>query len=173
MERVAVFIDGNNLYHNLRSECGNTRLDYSKFVQWLCKDRKLVRAYYYNAPLPEDSEQGQQQQTFFSRLKSIPYFEIRLGRLEPRGDTLVEKGVDIALAVDMVSMAFKNHYDVAVLVSSDGDFSKAVTAVKDSGKHVEVACFSRSRQLREVADKVIEMDCQAISDLFLNYTPGH
>jgi RNA polymerase subunit RPABC4/transcription elongation factor Spt4 len=40
----------------------------------------------------------------FAKLRNLSYFDIRLGRLEPRGDTYVEKGVDIAIAVDMISM---------------------------------------------------------------------
>jgi len=64
-------------------------------------------------------------------------------------------------------MAFKNHYDIAILVSSDGDFSTAVSAVKDSGKHVEIACFPKSYQLQSVADKVIHLNKETLSGLFM------
>lgn len=167
MDKVAIFIDGSNLYHGLKNEAGNTRLDFQKFIDWLLDGRKLVRTYYYNAPVNATDPKAREQQKFFAALRLLPYFDVRLGRLEPRGNTHVEKGVDVAIAVDMVSMAFKNHYDVAVLVSSDGDFSIAVAAVKDSGKHVEVACFPKSYQLQGVADKVIGLNATSLSGLFI------
>jgi len=42
-----------------------------------------------------------------------------------RGDTAVEKGVDVTLATDLLRMGWMNLYDVAVLVSGDGDFGDA------------------------------------------------
>ena len=45
----------------------------------------------------------------------------------------------------MVSMAFLGHYDIAFLVSGDGDLAPAVEAVKAAGKQIIVAAFTRSR----------------------------
>ena len=66
----------------------------------------------------------------------------------------MEKGVDVALAVDMVTFAAKNQYDTAILVSGAGDFAPAVQAVKDFGRHVEIAYVpdAISHQLLETAD---------------------
>jgi hypothetical protein len=61
----------------------------------------------------------------------------------------------------MITHAFKNNYDVAILVAGDNDYVGAIQAVKDNGKHVEVALFGQertSRQLRDVADRVITLD---------------
>jgi uncharacterized LabA/DUF88 family protein len=69
--------------------------------------------------------------------------------------------VDVQLATDMLTHAFKNNYDVAVLVAGDNDFVGALQAVKDNGKNVEVALFGKehtSRLLREVADRVHTID---------------
>lgn len=52
-----------------------------------------------------------------------------------------EKGVDVQLAVDMLTGAFRDDYDVAVLVSSDGDFRPVVEAVREIGKRVEYIYF--------------------------------
>jgi hypothetical protein len=49
-------------------------------------------------------------------------------------ERLDEKGVDIGLAVDMVSQV--DAYDVAVLVSGDYDFAEAIRFVKSRGKRV-------------------------------------
>jgi uncharacterized LabA/DUF88 family protein len=66
----------------------------------------------------------------------------------------VEKGIDIMLATDLLYFAWNNFYDVAVLVSGDSDFAYAAQAVKNMGKHVEVAYFESgtSRDLLNVAD---------------------
>lgn len=169
MERVCIFIDGSNFYHSLKGECEKTNLDFSKLVKWLIGDRQLVRTYYYNASVNADidPERASSQQKFFDILKRIPYFEIRLGRLEARGNTFIEKGVDIALAIDMLSMAVKGVYDTAILVSCDGDFVHAVNAVKDIGRHVEVACFRKAYHMMQCADKVIKLNTSSLKDFWL------
>jgi len=160
MDRVSIFVDGSNLYHGLKGEFGRTDLDFNLFIQQLVNGRRLIRTYYYNASIPasQNAEQASNQQRFFDRLRRIPYLDIRLGRLEPRDNTFVEKGVDIRIAVDMLSMAFHNAYGTAVLVSSDGDFVKVMEAVRDLGKHVEVACFRKAYHVKQAADKIIELN---------------
>lgn len=169
MESVCVYIDGSNLYHSMKSECARADLDFEKFVAWLVGKRKLVRTYYYNVPLPVavDPNTAKGQQRFFDGLRRIPYFDVRLGRLEPRGNTFVEKGVDVAIAIDMLSMAVRGIYDTAILVSCDGDFVKAVDAVRDAGKHVEVACFAKAHHLRQSADKVITLSKASLRGLWV------
>ena len=58
------------------------------------------------------------------------------------------------IATDLLRAAWSNLYDVAILVSGDGDFTYAVRAVKDIGKHVEVAAFQAnlSMELAQIAD---------------------
>ncbi len=46
------------------------------------------------------------------------------------------KGVDIALATDLLSNAYRNNYDAAVLVAGDGDYVPLVGEVKRLGKVV-------------------------------------
>ncbi|MFB3893391.1 MAG: NYN domain-containing protein [Phycisphaerae bacterium] len=174
MERVSIFIDGSNLYHGLKTLVGRADLDFVKFVDWLVHARTLVRTYYYNAAVSakSDARRAKDQQKFFGSLRRIPYLEMRLGRLEPRGDTFVEKGVDIAIAVDMLTMAYADAYDTAVLVSSDGDFVKAVRAVCDLGKHVEVACFPKAYHLKQSADRIIELNSASLASLWRAQATG-
>ncbi|PIW68765.1 MAG: NYN domain-containing protein [Candidatus Omnitrophica bacterium CG12_big_fil_rev_8_21_14_0_65_42_8] len=189
-ERVAIFIDGSNFYHGLKTCIGNTKVDFSKFSQLLCGSRELVRAYYYNAPVNQQAfpDIYKDQQKFFGSLKTVPYFVLKLGRLEKRtvkvdkenliktfGDdvaklilekwgevitTYVEKGVDIDLAADMLRLAYNNAYDTAIIVTGDGDFVSAVNGVKDMGKHVENANFSDGKgyHIRTACDKFISLD---------------
>lgn len=74
-----------------------------------------------------------------------------------------EKGVDVHLATDMVSMA--NIYDTAILISGDQDFLPAVQAVKNMGKNVTVAVFGENgtTTLRSVSrNLVLEADRRII-----------
>ena len=125
-------------------------------------ERALFRIYYYNAPLDQTKEPDRDQQRFFASLRSVPYLELRRGRLVYRNwpnEAPYEKGIDVKLATDMLVHGFRANYDTVVLVSGDDDFSDALQAVKDVGKHVEIALFGQrtSQHLREVADAVIEM----------------
>ncbi|MFN3264872.1 MAG: NYN domain-containing protein, partial [Aquificaceae bacterium] len=72
----------------------------------------------------------------------------------------IEKEVDIMLATDMLSMAYMNTYDTAVLVSGDSDFSYTVEEVQRIGKRVENATFKRtsSYHLRKVCDRFLLLD---------------
>ena len=116
MKRVAIFIDGSNLYKGLVQHLGSDyRLNFVEFITLLTAGRKLLRAYYYNAPLPPGDPAAKAHQSFLNYLKRVPYVTVRLGRLERRADGFVEKGVDIQIAVDMLRLAFVNAYDIAVL----------------------------------------------------------
>lgn len=48
----------------------------------------------------------------------------------------VEKGIDTAIATDMISLAWENAWDVAILVSSDKDFIPVVEFLASKGKRV-------------------------------------
>lgn len=52
-DKVSIFIDGSNLYHSLKGSANRSDLDFSKFAAKLVGDRKLVRIYYYNAPVDQ------------------------------------------------------------------------------------------------------------------------
>jgi uncharacterized LabA/DUF88 family protein len=154
--RIAIFIDGSNLYHSLEENCGRFDVDFRAFAQKLTRDRTLLRVYYYNVLRDQNRnpQAYQDQQKFLTALDNTPYLEVRLGRSKMRGDTAVEKGVDIMIATDMMRLAWEDRYDVAILVSGDGDFAYAVQTVKDTGKQVIVAAFTSnlSPELSSVAD---------------------
>jgi uncharacterized LabA/DUF88 family protein len=53
----------------------------------------------------------------------------------------VEKGVDTAIVTDLISLAWENSWEYAVLVSSDKDFIPAVEMLNRKGFHVINAYF--------------------------------
>lgn len=155
-DRVAIFIDGSNLYHALKNNFRRHDLNFAEFASKLCGSRRLFRTYYYN--VLQDPTQWpdsyQEQQEFLGILRKTPYLEVRLGSTKMLQGVSVEKGIDVMLATDLLYFAWNNFYDMAVLVSGDADFAYALQAVKNMGKHVEVAYFESgvSKDLLNVAD---------------------
>ncbi|MDA0677442.1 MAG: NYN domain-containing protein [Chloroflexi bacterium] len=173
-ERVMVFIDGSNLYHVLGQTCGRHDLQFDKFAQKLAGDRDLRRVYYYN--IRQEAFEGgsnvSEQDRFLSSLYDTPYLEVKLGIWKQRGGTMVEKGVDVMLAVDLVTRAYRDHYDTAIIVSGDADFFPALQAAKDVGKHVEVAAFDTniSSEAARVADVHIKLTKTFFTGLWMTRT---
>ena len=154
--RLAIFIDGSNLYHALKSNFKRHDLNFAEFANKLCGSRRLFRTYYYNVLQdPVQRPDGyRDQQEFLDILRKTPYLEVRLGSTKTAQGVSVEKGIDVMLATDLLYFAWNDFYDVAVLVSGDADFAYALQAVKNMGKHVEVASFESgvSKDLLDVAD---------------------
>ena len=78
-----------------------------------------------------------------------------------------EKRVDVSIAVDMVTMAHSGRYDLAYLLSADGDFVPAVEAVKKLGKRVFAATPASGYELGKAVDNFITLRRDWFSDLFV------
>jgi len=174
-DRVAIFIDGSNLYHALRSNLGRYDLNFAEFASKLCGPRRLFRVYYYNV-LQDPSKRAEghrEQQEFLNALRETPYLEVRLGGTKLAQGIRVEKGIDVMLATDLLHFAWINLYDIAVLVSGDSDFAYALQAVKNMGKHIEVAYFERniSKELLDVADNRHLLNQRFLKGLWIGKPP--
>ncbi|MEZ4629804.1 MAG: NYN domain-containing protein [Deinococcales bacterium] len=142
--RFVIFIDGSNLYNGMRDNLPSTRFNLQELIRQLSVDKQHLRTYYYNALLTEDYESDlrEGQQRFFESLRRIPYVTVRLGRLHRRNDgSLVEKGIDVAISVEALTLAYEDAFDAVLFISGDGDYVELVEALKRKGKHVEAAMF--------------------------------
>lgn len=168
-ERVAIFIDGSNFYHSVKDtfDIHDSQIDFRRLIDTLKAERLVIGIYYYNAPLDRsyNEEVYWKQQRFFAELRNIPGFHVILTNMrkvrKPDGSfEFSVKGDDIHLGIDMVSFAYEDLYDAAVLVSGDGDFAPAVKRVQKLGKKVENAYFlvSRSSLLKQVCNKSVMLD---------------
>ncbi|MBU0898432.1 MAG: NYN domain-containing protein [Nanoarchaeota archaeon] len=168
-ERIMIFIDGSNFYHGIKENIKGVKekdIDFQKLGKLIAGKRKLIRIYYYNAPLDRtfNQEKYKKQQQFFDKLGKTPNLKLILVRMQKRkldGKIYyVVKGDDIHIATDMIVLASKNAYDTAVLVSGDGDFVPAIKAVQELGKQVENCYFKtgHSWHLRQTCDKSFLMD---------------
>ncbi len=165
-ERVAIFIDGSNLYYSLKNLEIN-KIDFQRLLKLLTKDKLLISTFYYNAPLNIDVNPKTywEQQKFFNELKKIPDFNIVLCKLRKHkrkdGNYVFDvKGDDVHLAVDLVSRAYENLYDTAIIVSGDEDFVPAIKKAQKLGKKITNAYFksSSSTSLKKTCNDFIYMN---------------
>jgi len=178
--KVSLFIDGNNFYHGLRKIYGKIfslkRLDYFKLFYYLANNKQIIDIFYYNAQLDKSDnlDKFNSQKEFFDKLSKIPKIKLVLCKLLKRkikGSNkfyYVLKEDDIHMAVDMVEGACANNFDLAILVSGDGDFVPAVKAVQRKDKLVENIYFknSSSRSLKDSCNSSLELN-KDILDKFL------
>lgn len=159
-ERVALFIDGANLYSATKAL--DFDIDYKKLREEFAAKGTLIRAFYYTA-LNEDAE--------YSPLRPL------IDWLDYNGYTMVTKptkeftdsqgrrrikgNMDIEIAVDAMEMA--EHIDHMILFSGDGDFRSLVEAVQRKGVRVTVISTIKSHppmiadELRRQADSFVEL----------------
>ncbi|MFQ5621166.1 MAG: NYN domain-containing protein [Candidatus Nanoarchaeia archaeon] len=148
MTRVAVYIDGCNFYFGLKStdpRFTDFKFDFERYAKKAAsRYGKLVKVRYYNASLKKEKNETlfKEQQQFFARLRAINEFQVILCKRQKRFDNNGQeyysvKGDDIHLAIDMLKDAYDDLYDVAILISGDGDFAPVVRYVKNKGKEVE------------------------------------
>jgi len=159
-EKIALFIDGANLYAAARAL--GFDIDYKKLLEVFRKRGRLIRALYYTA-LVEDQEYSPirplvdwlDYNGFTMVTKPTKEFTDSFGRRKIKGD------MDIELAIDMMEMA--PHLDHVILFSGDGDFRRLVEVVQRKGVKVSVVSTVKSSppmaadELRRQADQFIEL----------------
>ena len=82
---------------------------------------------------------------------------IKLSERHEVTSLMVEKAVDVQIAVDMVVMAERDAFEVAYLLSADGDLTPAVEAVRARGKKVFVASPLSGAQLAAASNAYIRL----------------
>lgn len=174
MRRIMIFIDAGYL-RNLQSvlKTDNFTINFRNLVECLKLFASphllfpdLIRVYYYCGVLKQIHgdeklrKQYEKQQNIAESLKVEDYFEVREGLLTEDNGRLRQKGVDTIIAVDILSKAYKNHYDVAVLVAGDDDFVDVARAVKNAGKRIYGAYIEGhiSELLKKSFDKRLNID---------------
>ena len=88
--------------------------------------------------LEKTKEKMSAQRRFMKRMEAYHFFEMRTCPLKYDGRTIFQKGVDVQLAVDLVTHAFRDNYDIAVVCSGDVDLLESLKIVKGLGKMVIV-----------------------------------
>jgi uncharacterized LabA/DUF88 family protein len=158
--RIAVFIDGPNLYAT--SKALGFDIDYKRLLTEFQARGTLVRAFYYTAII-EDQEYSSirplvdwlDYNGYTVVTKATREFIDAAGRRKVKGN------MDVELAVDAMELA--RHIDEMVLFSGDGDFRSLVKAVQRHGVRVAVVSSIAVQpplvadDLRRQADVFIEL----------------
>lgn len=156
MDRVAVFIDGSNFYNKLKElRIRNTpNFNYRGLAEWLALGREVVYCGYYVGVVhakPGDAKaepMKNQQVNLFNNLQSKrQHFTVHRGYIMENHGVYHEKGVDVKIAVDLLTGAYEGSYDTAILLSSDTDLIPVIQKVRAFGKAVEYIGFAHRPSL--------------------------
>jgi uncharacterized LabA/DUF88 family protein len=152
------FVDGFNLYFGLREAgYGSLRwLDVSKLVANLCQSRQsFVGAQYFTARINGPGAKHDRQKALLEAYDTLPDCKVHFGHFQANVTSCrscgkpwkqaKEKMTDVNIAVEMLSAAFLNEFDTALLISGDSDLAPAVEkTINLFGKRVVIA-FPPSR----------------------------
>lgn len=166
-----IFIDGQNFYFGLRNAFPGKQVAFKCLAEARVAARQMVHVRYYNVHLlqGDEPERYRGHERFLSAISALPEFHVFEGRMVRRSWGTAEKGVDVQIAVHMVQQAYRDNYDVGILVSGDGDFEHVIKAVIDLGKHVENAYFTagRSRALVNCFSRFTALDDSFMANCWL------
>ena len=160
-ERIALFIDGANLYSAARGL--NFDIDYKRLLEHFRGKGTLIRAFYYTALL-EDQDYSPLR-PLIDWLDYNGYSVVTKPAKEftdAQGRRRIKGNMDIELAIDAMEMA--TNIDHLILFSGDGDFRRLVDAIQRKGKRVTVISTTRSSppmiadELRRQADQFVDLD---------------
>jgi uncharacterized LabA/DUF88 family protein len=190
VDKVAIFVDGGYLAKILFPITGSSvfPIDFGKLSEVLAVGQSRLRTYYYNcppyvapSPTPEETRRASKAHSFYDALNRLPRFQVRLGRLEFRGNKadgspiFVQKRVDALLSVDMVQLGLTRQIGKVILLAGDSDFLPAIEAVKAAGVLVELWHGPKDTyhaELWQACDERVQIDSATLHSIqFVPPTP--
>jgi uncharacterized LabA/DUF88 family protein len=119
----------------------NVLVDYEKLKQVITRERYLQDIILYEGIVyPMSPEKKKWYDNLFD--KSGYKVKVSFNKITDR--EISEKKIDIRIAIDMVSLAYEDGYDTAILVSGDGDFVPVIKKLKELNKKIELWAFRYS-----------------------------
>lgn len=130
MQRVAIFVDVQNIYYTTRQGY-DAHFDYNAFWRQVTAGRKVVQATAFAI------ERGAAKQRQFQNILRGIGFEVKLKPFIARADGSAKGDWDVGITLDVMDCA--NGADIVVLASGDGDFDLLVQRLRERhGIEVEV-----------------------------------
>jgi len=163
MEKAVILIDGGYLYRILKDNFNSYNLDFEKFSNTICKKLNLerLRTYYYTAMpikrkgIKEDETRYSQRQKFISKLKRIPRFEVKLGKLQLIGGQFRQKMIDVLISIDLIKKSYSKKIKHIVLIAGDADFVPAIKSAKEQDVIIHLF-YHQSSVHNELLDEIDE-----------------
>lgn len=164
-KKVVVLIDGgyfDHLNRYLQNKRGKS-IDVKKLSSKVCEGMNHIRTKFYhanpyqsNSPTPEEKRRYQSAQKFQYAINRIPNHEfVGVGRVkkdhmkcaicDKSFPAFKQKGVDVAIALDLVKMARKRVSDIFILIAGDEDFTSAVEMAQEELSNV-IVYYSYDRE---------------------------
>ena len=174
MERVIAYVDGFNLYFGIRDK-GWRRyywLDIQTMVKYLLKSHQMLEyTKYFTSRVFDNPKKQKRQNTFLEALMTLSDFEMFFGKYIINRLTCTkcnfilsipnEKMTDVNIATEMLTDAFKDRFDTALLISADSDLKRPLVAIRSlfPNKKILVAFppERRSWDLRNIAHGFISI----------------
>lgn len=174
MERIITYIDGYNLYYGLRDK-GWRRfywLNLRTLALNLLKPwQTLVATKYFTTQVSNPPDKVRRQTTYLEALETLPDFYITYGHYltdiitcRNCGHTYTtyhEKMTDVNIALELLTDAFNDRFDAALLISADSDLVGPVQKVKQLFPQKRVIVFfppnRHSVALKNAADVCLHL----------------
>lgn len=141
----------NNLIKKLKQQ-GKSDNEIAKELGLTDEELKAENNYYNDS----------QQMKYYDSLmvEGIKVKLIKLKRNPEKLGSYYQKGIDVLIASDMLSLAFRNAYGTAILISGDADYVRVIDGIQELGKRVELASFKYGKawDLHKICDKYTELD---------------
>lgn len=133
MKKVAVFLDGSNCFFTQKQM--GWSIDAEKLLEYCKNFGEVTEALYYGGLSQEPS-----QQKYLDKLAYIGYSLVTkpIKKIYDHASekTVFKANLDVEIVLDMFNMI--DRYDMAILISGDGDFERALQQLKSRGKEVKV-----------------------------------
>lgn len=151
--RISVFLDGANFFFMQKEKLG-WFADPRRLLEYISTKGEINEAFYY---IGQDAPPASRQQAFLDALPGMGYSlvskQIKTIYDTKTGTSKRKANLDIEIVLDMFNTI--EHYDMAVLVSGDGDFERALQLLRARGKQLLVIATDGfiARELRSVAGR--------------------
>ncbi len=163
-QRVAVFVDVQNMYHSAKN-LYNANVNFGEVLKSAVANRELIRAIAYTTRAEIATEN-----TFFDALEKQG-FEVKIKDLQVFFDGSKKSDWDVGITVDTIKLADK--IDSVILVTGDGDYAPLVQYLQENkGCVVEVVSFQEttSFKLLELVDDYLNLS-EDKHKYLINYRP--
>ena len=135
MKKIAVFLDGANCFYTQRKMGWN--IDAEKLLDYCKGYGDIVEAVYYTG---KDVSTESNQHKYLDKLAYIGYSlvtkPVKTIYDQTTGKSVQKANLDVEIVLDMFNMI--DRYDMAILISGDGDFERALQLLKSRGKEIKV-----------------------------------
>ena len=162
IKRAVAFFDGQNLFHAARETFGHIypSYDVQQLARAVCRPRNwtLQQARFYTG-VPDRTDDAFWNQFWAAKLltmsrqgihvysRALRYRNKRV-RLPDGSEHAYlageEKGIDVRIAIDVIRMAHRGQYDVALIFSQDQDLSEVAAEIRtiatEQQRWIKVAC---------------------------------